>query len=34
MLDLKLRTMLDQMAVAGAPDIGDLPPEVARPLYR
>lgn len=34
MLDLKLKTMLDQMAAAGVPDIGDLPPEAARPLYR
>lgn len=34
MLDLKLKAMLDQMAAAGAPDIGDLPPDVGRPLYR
>lgn len=34
MLDLKLKAMLDKMAAAGAPDIGDLPPEVGRPVYR
>jgi acetyl esterase len=34
MLDLKLKAMLDQMAAIGAPDIGDLPPEVGRPAYR
>jgi acetyl esterase/lipase len=34
MLDLKLKAMLDQAAAAGAADIGDLPPEVGRPLYR
>jgi acetyl esterase len=34
MLDLKLKGMLDQMAAVGAPDIGDLPPDVGRPLYR
>ena len=34
MLDLELKTMLDQVAAAGAPDLGDLPPEAARPLYR
>ena len=34
MLDLKLQAMLDQMAATGAPDIGDLPPEVGRPVYR
>jgi acetyl esterase len=34
MLDLKLKAMLDQMAATGAPDIGDLPPDVGRPLYR
>jgi acetyl esterase len=34
MLDLKLKAMLDRMAAVGAPDIGDLPPEVGRPLYR
>jgi acetyl esterase len=34
MLDLKLKAMLEQIAAAGAPDIGDLPPEVGRPVYR
>lgn len=34
MLDLKLKAMLDQIAASGAPDIGDLPPEVGRPVYR
>jgi hypothetical protein len=26
--------MLERMAAAGVPDIGDLPPEVGRPVYR
>ena len=34
MLDIKLKAMLDQMAAVGAPDIGDLPPDLGRPLYR
>jgi acetyl esterase len=34
MLDIKLKAMLEQMAAAGAPDIGELPPEVGRPVYR
>ena len=34
MLDLKLKEMLDQVASTGAPDIGDLPPAVGRPVYR
>ncbi len=34
MIDLKLKAMLDQIAAAGVPDIGELPPETARPLYR
>lgn len=34
MLDLKLKAMLEQIAASGAPDIGDLPPEVGRPVYR
>jgi hypothetical protein len=34
MLDLKLKAMLDRIAAVGAPDIGDLPPEVGRSVYR
>ncbi len=34
MLDLDLKAMLDQLAATGAPDIGDLPPDVCRPVYR
>jgi len=34
MLDLQLKEMLGHMAAAKAPDIGDLPPEVGRPVYR
>ena len=26
--------MLEQMAAGGTPDIGDLPPDVGRPVYR
>jgi acetyl esterase len=34
MLDPKLKAMLDRIAAVGAPDIGDLPPIVGRPVYR
>jgi acetyl esterase len=34
MLDLELKAMLDQIADSGAPDIGNLPPEVGRSVYR
>ena len=34
MLDPQLKTMLEAMAAAGAPDLGDLPPAAARPFYR
>ncbi len=34
MLDPKLKAILDQLAATGAPDIGVLPPEAGRPLYR
>jgi len=34
MLDLQLKEMLAQMAAAGVPDIGDLPPEMGRPALR
>jgi acetyl esterase len=34
MLDLQLKTMLAQLVATGAPDIGDLPPEVGRPVYK
>jgi acetyl esterase len=33
MLDVTLKAMLDQIAATGAPDIGELPPEVGRPVY-
>ena len=34
MLDLQLKEMLDRMAAADAPELWDLPPAVARPIYR
>lgn len=34
MLDRELKAMLDQIAATGAPDIGDLPPDVGRLVYR
>lgn len=34
MLDLQLKAMLAQMAASGAPDIGDLTPEMGRPVYK
>jgi hypothetical protein len=34
MLHLKLKAMLERMAAAGAPDNGDLPPEVGRPGWK
>jgi acetyl esterase len=34
MLDIQLQSVLAQMANDGAPDLGDLPPEVCRQVYR
>ena len=34
MLDVQLKTMLAALTASGAPDLGDLPPEVGRPVYR
>lgn len=34
MLDIQLQDMLAAMAAAGLPDLGDLPPQPARQLYR
>lgn len=34
MLDVQLKQMLAMVAASGAPDLGDLPPEIGRQVYR